>query len=237
MITPPLPGARQKPNAQHTYFNTPPSNPPDPQLNKASTIEEIETLMTLLPPDKAAGLDGITNRMLQCGGEEFLKLLHLYICIIWETECYPEPSTSALMQPVYKAGGNDRYDPASYRGIYLLNTLSKLFEGLIESRLTPFKELHNTLTSAQQGSRPGRQTHDAIYALMAVIQASATQTSIRYAHTLLLHRLWHSLPLSTPREINPTPPKARNHRKNLEPTPRKLPSSQDKNITLPHCRR
>jgi hypothetical protein len=196
MITPPLPGARQKPNAQHTYFNTPPSNPPDPQLNKASTIEEIETLMTLLPPDKAA-----------------------------------------LMQPVYKAGGNDRYDPASYRGIYLLNTLSKLFEGLIESRLTPFKELHNTLTSAQQGSRPGRQTHDAIYALMAVIQASATQTSIRYAHTLLLHRLWHSLPLSTPREINPTPPKARNHRKNPEPTPRKLPSSQDKNITLPHCRR
>jgi hypothetical protein len=75
--------------------------------------------MKLLPPDKAAGPDGITNRMLQCGGEEFLKILHLYIYIIWKAECYPERWTSALMQPVYKAGGKDRYDPASYRGIYL----------------------------------------------------------------------------------------------------------------------
>ena len=50
------------------------------------------------------------------------------------------------------------------------NTLIKLFEGRIESRLAPFTELHNTLTSAQQGSRPGRQTHDAIYALFAGIQ-------------------------------------------------------------------
>jgi hypothetical protein len=54
-----------------------------------------------------------------------------------------------------------------------MNTITKLFEGLIESRLTPFTELHNTFTSAQQAlpsKALGRQTHDAIYALMAAIQ-------------------------------------------------------------------
>jgi len=58
----------------------------------------------------------------------------------------------------------------SYRGIYLLNTLTKLFEGLMESRLSKFTELNDALTPSQQGSRTTRQTHDAIYALIATIQ-------------------------------------------------------------------
>ena len=58
----------------------------------------------------------------------------------------------------------------SYRGIYLLNTLTKLFEGLMESRLSKFTEHNDTLTPSQQGSRITRQTHDAIYALIATIQ-------------------------------------------------------------------
>jgi len=74
------------------------------------------------------------------------------------------------MQPIYKGGGKDRHSPVSYRGIYLLNTLIKLFEGLMEGRLSKFTELKDTLTPSQQGSRITRQTHDAIYALIATIQ-------------------------------------------------------------------
>ena len=58
----------------------------------------------------------------------------------------------------------------SYRGIYLLNTLTKLFEGLMEARLSKFTELNNTLTPSQQGSQITRQTHDAVYALIHTIQ-------------------------------------------------------------------
>jgi hypothetical protein len=61
----------------------------------------------------------------------------------------------------------------SYRGIYLLNTLTKLFEGLIEARLSKFTELNDSLTPSQQGSRITRQTHDAIYALIATIQGQS----------------------------------------------------------------
>jgi len=74
------------------------------------------------------------------------------------------------MQSIYKGGGKDRHCPASYRGIYLLNTLTKPFEGLIESRLSQFAEKHDTLTSSQQGLRTSRQIHDTTYAHIATIQ-------------------------------------------------------------------
>ena len=86
--------------------------------------------------------------------------------IIWEVEIYPGAWASALMQPIYKGGGKDRHSQVSYRGIYLLNTLTKLSEGLMEAHLA----LNDTLTPPQQGSQITRQTHDAIYALIATIQ-------------------------------------------------------------------
>jgi len=119
-----------------------------------------------LPSDKAAGPDGITNRILQASGEQAIDMIYLYMLIIWEVETYPGAWASAIMQPIYKGGGKDRHSPVSYRGIYLLNTLTKLSEGLMEAHLA----LNDTLTPPQQGSRITRQTHDAIYALIATIQ-------------------------------------------------------------------
>ena len=119
--------------------------------------------------------------MLQCGGNNFAEALHLYLLIIWEGEKYPKAWALALLQPIYKGHGKDRANPASYRGIYLMNTLTKLFEGILEARLTPFTELHDTLTPAQHGSRPGRQTHDAIYSGIAVVQENQQRLLPTYA--------------------------------------------------------
>jgi len=97
-------------------------------------------------------------------------MIYLYMLIIWEVETYPGVWASALIQPIYKGGGKDRHSLVFYRGIYLFNTLTKLFEGLMESHLSYFTELNYTITPSQQGSRVTHQTHDAIYALIATIQ-------------------------------------------------------------------
>jgi len=61
-----------------------------------------------LPSDKAAGPDGITNRILQASGEEAIDMIYLYMMlIIWEVGTYPGVWASALMQPIYKGGGKD----------------------------------------------------------------------------------------------------------------------------------
>jgi len=146
------------------------SHIPDPELNKTPPKEEVEEMLKHLPSDKAEGTDGITNRILQTSGEQAIDMIYLYMLIIWEVETYPGAWASALIQPIYKGGGKDRHSPVSYRGIYLLDALTKLFEGLMEARLSKFAELNGTLTPSQQGSRITRQTHDAIYALIATIQ-------------------------------------------------------------------
>ena len=90
----------------------------------------------------------------------------------WEFHTQPSDWQLSLLQPIYKGHNKNKTDPASYRGIYLNDTLAKLFEGLLISRLTAHTELLNALTHNQLGTNPDTQTHDAIYSLFAIIQHS-----------------------------------------------------------------
>ena len=69
----------------------------DPELNKPPTRVEVKEMLKHLPSDKAAGPDGITNRILQASGEQAIDMIYLYMLIIWEVETYPGVSASALM--------------------------------------------------------------------------------------------------------------------------------------------
>jgi len=99
---------------------------PDPELNKNFTPEEVKEMIKRLPSDKAA----TANRILQISGEQAIDMICLYMLIIWEVQTCPWAWASALMQPIYKGGGKNRHSPVSYKDIYLLNTLTILFEGL-----------------------------------------------------------------------------------------------------------
>ena len=130
---------------------------------------------TYLNKDKSPGPDGITNRILTCGGDVFTGLLHNFLSALWLHEIQPRAWELSLMQPIYKGGNKLKSDTASYRGIYLSSALAKLFEGILLHRLTQYTEAHDTLPSNQLGTRPGRQTHDAIYSLLAIIQRNWIQ--------------------------------------------------------------
>jgi len=56
----------------------------------------------------------------------------------------------------------------------------KTLWGPIKIRLCKFTELNDTLTPSQQGSRITRQTHDAIYALIATMQQRSPYGFARY---------------------------------------------------------
>ena len=114
-------------------------------------------------------------------GRVFLKLqwFQLLNFGVSTHEIQPRAWELSLMQPIYKGGNKLKTDPASYRGIYLSSALAKLLEGLLLHRLTQYTEAHDTLTPNQLGTRPGRQAHDAIYSLLAIIQRNWTLDIIR----------------------------------------------------------
>jgi len=123
----------------------------------------------------------ITNRMLQAGDTDFQGLILIFFNGLWEFHTQPSDWQLSLLQPIYKGHNKDKTDPASYRGIYLNDTLAKLFEDLLISRLTTHTELLNTVTYNQLGTNPDTQTHDAIYSLFAIIQHNKYTLVIDYS--------------------------------------------------------
>jgi len=134
------------------------------------TPEELQHEIKKLLPGKSPGPSGIINRMLQVGDTDFQGLILILFKGLWEFHTQPSDWQLCLLQPIYIGHNKDKTDPASYRGIYLNDTLAKLFEGLLIARLTTHTELFNTLTNNQLGTNPDSQTHDAIYSLFAIIQ-------------------------------------------------------------------
>ena len=88
----------------HTLNSPHPSDSqiPDPELNKTPTREEVKEMLKHLPSDKAAGSDGITNRILQARGDQAIDMIYLYMLIIWEVKTYPGAWASALCNPFTK---------------------------------------------------------------------------------------------------------------------------------------
>jgi len=134
------------------------------------TPKKLKHEIKKLHPDKSPGPSGITNRMLQAGDTDFEGLILIFFNGLWEFHTQPSDWQLSLLQPIYEGHNKDKTDPESYRGTYLNDTLAKLFEGLLISRLTTHTELLNTLTYNQLGTNPDMQTHDAIYSLSAIIQ-------------------------------------------------------------------
>ena len=100
--------------------------------------------------------------MIQAGGDDFQSQLLILFNIIWESNTQSEDWQLSLMKPIYKGHKKEKTDPASYRGIYLSDTLAKLFEGILITRLTSFTELHKIVTFNQLGTKPSTKTNDDI---------------------------------------------------------------------------
>ena len=108
--------------------------------------------------------------MLQASDTDFQALILIFFHVLWISHTQPRDWQLSHLQPIYKGHTKDQTDPASYRGMCLNDTLAKLFEGLLITRLTTHTELLNTLTDSQLGTNPDTQTHDTIYCSFIIIQ-------------------------------------------------------------------
>ena len=61
-----------------------------------------------------------------------------------------------------KLGKSDHTNPSAYRPIALLNTLEKVLEAVISSRIKFIAETHDLLSDTQYGARTNRATETAL---------------------------------------------------------------------------
>ena len=107
-------------------------------LDNIITTDEIMLNINLLKNKKSAGLDGITNEMLKCGKYQLIKPLHRLFNSILSRGTYPKIWAEGYIIPIHKKGNID--DPNNYRGITISSAISKLFNTVLNNRLTSFLE-------------------------------------------------------------------------------------------------
>lgn len=96
-----------------------------------------------------------------------LQLLEVYNKI-WTKRVFPTAWTEAIIIPVHKQN-KPKTDPESYRPIALTCTMSKLFEKMVNKRLTWSLEYNKLLAPEQSGFRQGRSTIDNLLELESYV--------------------------------------------------------------------
>ncbi len=113
------------------------------------------------------GIDKIPNEVLK-KHDVMLILFQLYV------KCFDsglEPSLwlKAVITPIPKSSTKDPFVPSNYRGISLLSWVCKVFSGIINRRISNYRELLDLFVDEQNGLRKNRSCTDHIYTFTSLI--------------------------------------------------------------------
>ena len=142
----------------------------DAQLDADISTTEVELGLAKLRYSKASGLDEIPSELLKIGGKYFLSYLTRLFNTIYNLQKFPRDWGKSVIVPIHKSGST--LDPHNYRGISLLNVLSKVFSSILTKRLQIWVEENDKLCKEQAGFRKEHSTVDHIFTLHCMITKS-----------------------------------------------------------------
>ena len=135
-------------------------------LNSPITAEEIKKAIQKLKCKKAADVDGISAEFYKYGCNELLPALELLFNTILTNGEYPSRWATGIIHPVHKKG--DHGVPDNYRKITVMPCIGKLFESILNNRLSFKNEVCNDNDPYQAGFKTNSRTTDNILILCAI---------------------------------------------------------------------
>ena len=111
-------------------------------LNKKISFEEFNDTLEKLPKNKAPGEDKIVLEDFLCLTKSARRTLYKLILIFWRLEKVPPAFKICILVPLLKDPKGDIHDPSNFRHIIiaLMSTLLKLYQSILNTRLTKFLE-------------------------------------------------------------------------------------------------
>ena len=128
------------------------------------TVNQVSEFINGLNPAKATCLDGIGPRILKLASTVLSPSITALINKSIETAKFPDQLKMAKLYPIHKGGSKS--DPANYRPISILPTISKIFEKHINKHLVAFLNKYKVIHANQSGFR---QKHSCQTALVKLI--------------------------------------------------------------------
>ncbi|MBW0514366.1 hypothetical protein O181_054081 [Austropuccinia psidii MF-1] len=129
------------------------------------TTDEVRTNIEKLPNKKSPGPDGIPNELIKIACNLIInKLTDLFNNCLTAGH-FPTSWKKASTVIIQKANKSDYSDPSAYRPIALLNTLSKLFERILNNRIMYWAHKTGAIANGHFGGRRGRNIEEAMILL------------------------------------------------------------------------
>ena len=128
---------------------------------KDETEERIEYLIKRI--DVATGHDEISSRLLKAAAPSILTNLKDLINLSYETHIFPDSLKKATVKTLHKKG--DYNNPAQYRPISILTTISKIFGRSATEQIMEFYKKTNKLSTKQHAYRPQHSTTTCLFEL------------------------------------------------------------------------
>jgi hypothetical protein len=161
-------------------------------LDAPITGEEILKAMSSLKNGKAPSpTTTIPNELLKYGGNSMATMLEEVFNAIWRAGCPPQDWLYGVVQYFHKSGATD--DMSNYRGITLLDVVSKLFHKVLANRLLEYAEDNNLLHTAQNAFRKKRCTDDHLYCISQVARGRQRMQHATYAFFLDLRKAYDTV--------------------------------------------
>ena len=111
----------------------------------------IHKMLCNLQPNKAAGPDNISPRVLKELATELAPCLEIVFQSSYESGMVPEDWRTAHVSPIFKMG--EKYKASNYRPVSLTCIVSKLMEHIITSNIMKHTTENNILYNLQHGFR------------------------------------------------------------------------------------
>ena len=136
------------------------------------TLEEIKKVIQKFLNGKAPGLDGIPNEVLKIIASKVAEDLAQAASELLRTGDIPNSYKESITAVIQKERKGDYTLPSSYRPVALENTLAKVVERIVATRLADAAEEHNLLPWNQMGGRRKRSTLSALDLLTSCVQTA-----------------------------------------------------------------
>jgi len=139
----------------------------DPFLDAPFELWEITMFLQKCKNGKAPGLDRISYEFFKNAPLSFILEVLRLLNFIFLSEDIPSAFRRAIIVPLHKKGDPNLAN--NYRCLSLLDTLYKIFTGLILQRINTWIEINDIINEFQAGFRRNYSTVDQIFNLSCIV--------------------------------------------------------------------
>ena len=147
-------------------------------LNGKIQLDEVEKEKGRIRKGKASGIDGIPIELYFSDIKYFTPLLTTLFNTIFESADYPDDWALGLIYPVHKKG--DKSDPQNYRKVSLIPSLAKVFESVLENRLSFKNSECRDDDPLQRGFKKDYRTSVNLFVLYNLVETQKTRKKTLY---------------------------------------------------------